>query len=100
DSLCYNAGKVSPSWRQHQLAEEYDKPTGQQSNKQQGGPIEERQCSGSAIARVHLWCLSSRLAGSPALDRRPVEEPYFSPYALETVAVRSRTTGFQEPTRG
>src|SRR5437016_784877 len=56
DGLCYNAEKRGSTellrW------EEYDKPTGQQSNEQRGGPVEEPRCSCSAPARVHLWGLS------------------------------------------
>src|SRR5712692_6279038 len=44
--------------------EEKSEQAGHEPNEQHGGRIAERRCSGSAPARVHLWCVSPRLAGA------------------------------------
>src|SRR5258707_13285693 len=97
DRLCYNAGKARPSYELLLCSEEYGEQAGQQPNEQHGGCVEEPRCPGSAPARVHLWYVSSRLAGIPFHDRRRMEEPYIRAYALQAFAVHAWTARFQGP---
>src|SRR6266704_3383706 len=78
-------------------SEEYGEQAATQPNEQRDGRVKQCRYAGSAPARVHLWCVSPRLAGVPLYQRRALEEPNIGTYAVQAITVRAWTTGFQEP---